>query len=196
VRPTSLTTTIVGGIAALVLVGCSNPQSGTPSPSTTTTTTSSSAPAIANPLDTTNLQKNLCGGLTAAQLAPYVGTVSNTNVANDAKSKSCQWFPSDTNQATIALSVYPNLTVSDMYATGANFPFSKKLDPMQGYPTQDTSQGNPPYGECSTAIAVSDHVVVEVESQAASHNYQYYNNMCVVSEALAPILINNIKASG
>jgi Protein of unknown function (DUF3558) len=195
VRPTPLTATILSGITALVLTSCSTTQPGTPSPNTTTATTSS-APTIANPLNTTNLQKNLCGGLTAAQLAPYVGTVRDTNVDNESKSKSCSWFPTNVNLASISLTVFPNLTVSDMFATGANFPYSKKLDPIQGYPAQDTSQGNPPYGECATAIAVSDHVVVEVESQASGHNYQYYNNMCPVNEALIPAVISNLKASG
>ena len=193
-RPTPLTLTIMGGIAALVVSGCSSSQSGTPSPSTTTATTSS-APASTNPLNTTNFQKNLCGGLTPAQLAPYMGTVSDHSTRNAPKSSACNLDPGDTHMASISISIFPNLTASDMYASGRNFPYSKNLDPVQGYPAQDASQGNPPSGECSTSVAVSDHVVVTVEA-LSSTGFQYYNNMCQVSEALAPMLISNIKSSG
>jgi hypothetical protein len=193
---TTLTVTVLGGIAALALTGCSpTTTGGTPSTASSTTTTSS-APAIANPLDTTKLQQNLCGGLTPQQAAPYMGKIDSTNIDKQPKSSACDLFPSDTALATISVLIYPNLTVSDMIATGRNFPFSKNLDPIQGYPAQTTSQGNPPSGECSTSVAVADHVVVGIEAQAASKSYQYYNNMCAVSEALAPELISNLKASG
>jgi hypothetical protein len=187
--------TILGGVAVLALAGCNNNTGGTAAPTSTTTTTSS-APAIANPIDTANYQKNLCAGLTSAQLAPYVGNVGTSSVDNEAKHSSCSMHPQDTHMATVYFEIYPSQTVTEMFASAANFPYSKKLDPIQGYPAQTTSQGNPPDGECGTTIAVSDHVVVGISAQASSKSYQYYNNMCAVTEALAPQLISNLKASG
>jgi hypothetical protein len=193
---TQLTVAVLGTMAGLVLAGCTPDQTGGTPTTGSSTATTSSAPAIANPLDTTKLQQNLCGGLTPGQLAPYVGTVRKNNTDNEAKYSSCQLYPNDTNLVTVGISVFPNLTVSDMIATGANYPYSKNLAPVQGYPAQSASQGNPPTGECATSVAVADHVVVSIEAQTASKSNQYYNNMCAVSEALAPELISNLKASG
>jgi hypothetical protein len=195
---TPLTVTILGGVAALALTGCTPQTGGSGGPTTaTSTTTASSAPTIANPLNTANYQKNLCGGLTAAQLAPYVGTVGDSgNVDGQSGSSSCGLHPKDNSMATVYLAIYPTQTASDMLASASNFPYSKKLDPIQGYPALTTSQGNPPNGECGTSVAVADHVVVEVSAQASSSSFQYYNNMCAVTEALAPQLVSNLKTSG
>jgi hypothetical protein len=191
---TPFTVTILGGIVALALTGCNN-NPGTPSASTSSTnTTTSSAPTIANPLDTSKLQQNLCAGLTQAQLDPYMGKVDSTKVDNKSSSTSCLLFPADLSGTNISVTVYPKQTVSEMIASGANFPYSKNLAPIQGYPAQSSSQENPPHGECGTSVAVSDHVVVEVSARNATQSYQYYNNMCAVTEALAPMLVSNIKA--
>lgn len=190
---TPLTVTILGGVAALALVGCSTPQTGGTATTASSTTTTSNAAAIANPLDTTKLQKDLCSGLTPAQLQPYVGKVKNTSPDKNSTSSSCALFPTDVNQATVSIVVFPNLTVKDMQATKKNFPYSKDLAPIQGYPAQDVSLGNPPDGECTTSVAVADHVVVSVEVQASNPSFPNYNNMCVASEALAPVLISNLK---
>lgn len=193
---TTLTVTVLGGIAALALTGCSPTTTGGAPTTASSTTTTSSAPAIANPLDTTKLQQNLCGGLTAAQLVPYVGQVKNTNTESDAKSSGCDLFPTDITLATVSISIFPNLTPDAMIASGRNFPYSKNLAPIQGYPAQSSSQLNPPNGECGTTVSVSDHVAIEVSVQQSNKSNQYYNNTCAASEALAPMLISNLKASG
>lgn len=192
---TTLTVTVLGGVAALALAGCTPNTTGGTATTANSATTTSSAPAIANPLDTTKLQQNLCGGLTPQQLAPYLGTVRKTNTDNEAKYTSCQLLPADNSLATIAISIFPNFTVSDMLATASSYPYSKNLAPVQGYPAQSTSQGNPPKGECATSVAVADHVVVSIEAQVSSGN-QYYDNTCAASELLAPVLVGNLKASG
>jgi hypothetical protein len=190
---TTLTVSILGGVAVLTLAGCNNnPGTAGPAPSSTAAATSSAA-AITNPLDTSKFKQNLCTALTAAQLAPYMGKVDSTNVENKSTSSACDLFPADGHMANISILYYPNLTASSMIASGANFPYSKNLAPTQGYPTQSTSQGNPPTGECSTSVAIADHEVVGIEAQSTSGNPNY-NNMCVVSEALAPLLVSNIKA--
>ena len=194
---TPLTVTVLGGIAALVLAGCNNNPGGTAGPATSTTTAAtSSAPAIANPLDTTKLQQNLCAGLTPEQVAPYMGQVKNTSTDNQSKYSTCNLYPTDVTQASVSISVYPNLSPSGMIASGKDYPYSKNLGPIQGYPAQDTSQLNPPNGDCGTAVSVSDNVVVEVSVQQANKSSQYNNNTCAASEALAPLLLGNIKASG
>jgi len=194
---TTLTVTILGGVAALALAGCNNNPGGTASSTTgtSTTTATSSADTVSNPLDTTKLQQNACGGLTPAQLAPYMGQVGNTSPVSKSDYTGCDLHPVDVHMAAVSITVYPNLGPSAMIASGGNFPYAKKLDPIQGYTTQDTSTTNPPNGICATAAAVSDHVTVEVQVQTGKSS-QYYNNTCAASEALLPLLLDNIKASG
>lgn len=194
---TTLTVTILGGVAALALTGCSN-TGGTPGPTTgatTTTTAKSNADTVSNPLDTTKLQQDLCSGLTPAQVAPYMGQVGKSSPNKSDSSTACTLFPQDGHQANVSITVYPNMTPTAMIASGANFPYSKKLAPIQGYPAQDTSQNDSPSADCSTNVSVADHVVVAIEAQSIE-GYQYYSNMCAVSEALVAMLLNNIKASG
>ncbi|MFI9384304.1 DUF3558 family protein [Kutzneria sp. NPDC052558] len=194
---TTLTVTILGGVTALALAGCNNNPGGTASPTTgatTTTTATSSADTVSNPLDTTKLQQDLCSGLTPAQVAPYMGQVSNSTPDKNDTSSACTLFPQDGHQANVSITVYPNMTPTAMFAGGANFPYSKKLDPIQGYPAQDTSQSGSPSGECSTNVSVADHVVVAIETQSID-GYKYHSNMCAVSEALVSNLLDNIKAS-
>jgi hypothetical protein len=193
---TTLTVTILGGVAALALTGCSNPG-GTASPITgaSTTTATSSADKVSNPLDTTKLQQNLCSGLTPAQLAPYMGQVGTSSPVNQSDYTGCNLHPADINMASVAITVYPKLGPSALIATSGNYPYAKQLSPIQGYTAQDTSTATPPNGICSTAAAVSDHVSVEVQVQVGKTS-QYYNNTCAASEALLPLLLDNIKASG
>ncbi|MFC0433282.1 DUF3558 family protein [Kutzneria buriramensis] len=189
--------TILGGIAALALAGCNNNTGGTagPSPSSTTATAGTST-AVANPLDTTKLQQNLCTGLTAAQLTPYVGQVKNTSSVNKTDYSGCDMFPTDVHMAAVSVNVYPNTTPSAMIAANSNFPYSKNLAPIQGYTARDTSLLPQPQGKCATAVAVADHVVVEVEVEQSDASSQYYNNTCAASEALVTTLVGNLKASG
>lgn len=194
---TTLTVTVLGGVAALVLVACNNTPGGTASPATSSTSaTTNSAPAIANPLDTAKLQQNLCNGLTATQLAPYVGQVKNTQATTKSEYSGCDMFPTDINLAAVSINLYPNMTPSAMVASGRSFPYSKSLDPIQGYPASDSSQGNQPNGECGTKVTVADHVTVEVAVEQSNTSSPYYNNTCAASEALAALLVGNLKASG
>lgn len=194
---TPLTVTVLGGIAALALAGCSG-TGGTAGPTTgaSTTTATSSADTVSNPLDTTKFQQNLCSGLTPAQLAPYMGQVRSTNPASKPDNAGCDLLPVDNDMATVSINFYPKLGPSAMIASGSNFPYSKNLNPIQGYPAQDSSQTNPPNGECGTSVSVSNQVTVEVSVQQANRSSQYYNNTCAASEALILLLLDNIKTSG
>ena len=193
---TTLTVTVLGGIAALALAGCSG-TGGTAGPTTgaSTTTATSSGPTISNPLDTTKFQQDLCSGLTPAQLAPYMGQVGNKNAVSKTDNAGCDLHPADIHKPAVSIDFYPKLGPSAMIASGSNFPYFKNLDPIQGYPAQDSSMANPPNGQCGTSISVSDHVTVGVQVQLTDTSSQYYNNTCAASEALASLLLDNIKAS-
>ena len=195
---TTLTVTVLGGIAALALTGCSG-TGGTAGPTTTgtsTTTATSSVDTVANPLNTTKLQGNLCGGLTPAQLAPYVGQVRSTNPVSKPDNAGCDLFPTDIHMTTVSINIYPNLGPSAMIASNSNFPYAKNIAPIEGYTARNTAIQNPPNGQCSTSAAVSSHVTVEIAVQWSDPNSQYYKNPCTVSDALTPMLLDNIKASG
>ncbi|WP_211765425.1 DUF3558 family protein [Kutzneria sp. CA-103260] len=189
--------TILSGVAALALAGCNNNPGGTAGPTTgaSTTTATSSADTVSNPLDTTKLQQNLCGGLTPAQLAPYMGQVRTTSPVNQSDYAGCDLLPADSGMATVSINVYPNLGPSAMIASNGNFPYAKNIAPIEGYTARNTGLKNPPNGECSTSAAVSSHATVEVSVQWADKSSQYYNNPCTVSDALTPLLLDNIKAS-
>ena len=193
---TTLTVTVLGGIAALALTGCSNPG-GTAGPTTgaSTTTATSSADKVSNPLDTTKLQQNLCGGLTPAQLAPYLGQVRTTNPVSKPDQAGCDLLPADNNMATVSINVYPKLGPSAVIAGFANFPYAKSIAPIEGYPASNTSLLSTPTGNCATGVSVSDHVTVEVSVQQPNKSSQYYNNTCAASDALVQLLLDNIKAS-
>ena len=193
---TPLTVTVLGGVAALALVGCTPNTTGGSGTTASSTTTTSSAPAVANPLDTTKLQQNLCAGLTPAQLAPYLGQARNTNIDKTAEYSGCDLNPTDNDLATVSVNLYPNMTPDAMVASGRSFPYNKNLDPIQGYPASDTSQMDPPNGECGTKVTVADHVTVEVSVQQASTSSPYHNNTCAASEALVALLVGNLKTSG
>lgn len=193
---TPLTVTVLGGVAALALAGCNPNSTGGSATTASSTTTTSSAPAIANPLDTSKLQQNLCSGLTAAQVAPYAGQIKNTEVTTKTEYSGCDMLPTDIHMAPVSINLYPNMTSSAMVASGRSFPYSKNLDPIQGYPASDSSQTDPPNGECGTKVTVADHVTVEVAVQQADTSSPYYNNTCAASEALAALLVGNLKTSG
>ncbi len=194
---TTLTVTILGGVAALALAGCNNNPGGTAGPTTgaTTTTATSSADTVSNPLDTTKLQQNLCAGLTPAQLAPYMGQVERTSPASKPDNSGCDIFPTDVNMASVSINFYPKLGPSAMIASNGNFPYAKNIAPIEGYAARNSSILNPPTGNCSTTVAVSDHVAVEVGMQQSNQSSQYYNNTCAASDTLVQMLLDNIKAS-
>lgn len=191
-------TAILCGIAALTLTGCSSPQTSTPdiSPAPSTTATNSSAPAVANPLDIKKLQADPCGALTTAQLASYMGAVEGSEKKADSKVITCTWKPSDIYKPYISLSIYPSFDSNDMYETGNNLPFHQKISPIKGYPALNQSLGSDTIGTCQTDVAVADPGVAEVHAVDSTATYQYYNNMCVVSDALVQALIGNLKTEG
>ena len=193
---TPLTVTVLGGIAALALAGCTPNTTGGSATTASSTTATSNAPAIANPLDTGKLKQNLCVGLTPTQMAPYLGQLRKTEATTKSEYSGCDLFSTDNNMATLSINLYPNMTPDAMVASGRSFPYSKNLDPIQGYPASESSQASPPNGECGTKVTVADHVTVEVAVDQSNTSSPYYNNTCAASDALAALLVGNLKASG
>jgi hypothetical protein len=189
------------GTFMLVLSGCSSHQQhgqGVPSASVNPETTTS-LPPISNPLDVDKLQADPCKGLTAEQLAPYMGNIRRSSVSQHDNGPSCDWIAEDGHMANIYMNIYPKLAgVGGLYGSGALFPYFQRVAPVAGYPAVHSalSADGPQAGECETTVAVSDHGVFGVRASATEPSYPHYRDACVVTDALAAAAIGNLKNGG
>jgi hypothetical protein len=189
------------GIAVLAVAGCSSkikPGQASPAPSSVPAPTSS-VPAIVNPLDTNKLQADPCSGLTAAQLAPYMGPIRTVERADADNGPGCNWFQEDGHLAGASMHVYPKLAgVNGLYDSGSFFPYFERAGLVGGYPATHSAQGTGPQtsGDCETTVAVAEHGIFGVYVTASNPAYAHYKDMCTVSDALVVAAIDNLKKAG
>ncbi|MBV8932120.1 MAG: DUF3558 domain-containing protein [Kutzneria sp.] len=145
-------------LGTVVLGGCSTSKPGTPESTTVApSSTTSVVPAVANPLDVTQIQKSPCDVFTNTQLAQYMGEVRKTNTDSSGGDPSCMWYPSDGHKTTISVIAYPDLGgPAKMYELKAQYNFFEKAGPISGYPAVHASNGDSQVALCQTIVSVSD----------------------------------------
>jgi hypothetical protein len=139
-----------------------------------------------------------CSGLTAAQLAPYMGTLQRSTKSQYNNGTGCLFEPVDGNQPSFSVLAYPSNSGPGTL-TQASFPWQESAGNIAGYPAEHQSQGGasgPVTGDCQTMVAVSDQASVAVYMDDANPNYQYNKTACVPTDKLAAELIANIKGGG
>jgi len=155
---------------------------------------------IANPLSVGELARDVCSGLTEAQLTPYMGTIRRRESSEDVrKVPFCGWDPDSGHMASVAL--YANVdsdNVADLYERRLGDNFFEKVPLIAGYPAVRRSQApdGPTHGDCLVTVAVAERATVAVYSNTVGKDFQYYTSMCAVSEKLAAAAVENLKARG
>lgn len=206
VRSKFLASLLIGGSLFIAIAGCTSGGSATPqSNPTTAPTTTSSAPKseIVDPLNIDKLTGDICAGFTDAQLAPYLGTLAGKDPDTSTNGPLCTFRSNGSTGSTVGGSV-ANIaapTTDLLYQSAARFPWRRKISPISGYPASDASTTANPSdpvngGDCSTAVAVNDKQFINVDFSATSSTDPNFTKPCTVSEALAAILIQNIKTGG
>ena len=184
----------------VLAAGCGSQNPSGSGSTTTTAPTTSSSPSVPNPLSLAALTSNPCNGLSATQLAPYLGTVrkADPSPADGSDGPSCDYFPADLNEATISISTLPSFG-GPANLGQAGVEWSERTVDISGYPAEHVSLGGPTgpqNGECGTVVVVSDQAAFEVHVQTSDSSYRYYSNLCTVSDALAPDVITYLKSGG
>ncbi|HEX3779011.1 MAG TPA: DUF3558 domain-containing protein [Pseudonocardiaceae bacterium] len=180
--------------------GCASsgtPTAGPTSNDSTPTTSTSPKSEISDPLDLTKFSANVCNGLTATQVAPYLATVGTTKVQQTNNGPVCSVLPTDISKPTLGVGVVNIATPTQelLYEAQSSFPWRQKISPIAGYPAVNASQGNgPPTGDCATDVAVNATQSLHIEFTDTEPSGQYYNQPCAPSEALMAELIQNIKS--
>jgi hypothetical protein len=191
------------GLVALTLAaGCTS--SGTPTAGPTSSDANpatSTAPKseISDPLDLTKFSANTCGGLTDAQVAPYLGGVRAKNPQSGNNGPVCAILAQGFSGAGLGVGVVNIATPTQqlLYESDSTFPWREKIDPIAGYPAVNDSQGSTSTtGDCATDVAVNDKQSLHIEFTVTSSSDPYYSKPCTVSEAMMAALIQNIKSGG
>jgi hypothetical protein len=191
---------LAGGFVLAGLSGCNSdtpappPASSTTDPPTSTTQKSE----IADPLNLATFATNTCVGLTDAQVAPYMGVVSVKNQKQVSNGIVCSLLPQDVSKPAlgIALTNIAAPTQELLYESQQLFPYRQKINPIAGYPTVDSSPDANGQDDCVTNIAVNATQSVDVHFSETNPSGEYYAKPCVASEALAALLIQNLKSGG
>jgi hypothetical protein len=189
---------VLGGVVLVgALGGCGAGSTVTGSPQGRAPATSTSPrPQIADPLDLGHLTANTCAGLTAAQVAPYLGALGHTKADTADNGPLCDYLAADVSKPLLAIGVInvPTPTQDLLYGSAANLPWRKRIDPIAGYPAIDASADAGAQGDCATSIAVNDTQSLNVHFAETDPTGQYYANPCRASETLAAQLIKNIQS--
>jgi hypothetical protein len=207
VRSKVLASLIVGGIAFVAVAGCTSGSTGSavPSGSPTTSAAASTTPKseITDPLNVDKLVGDICSGFTDAQLAPYLGALSGKDASTVANGPLCTFRPKDPLGPTVggAVANIPASTQEALYESQRGFAWRQKISPIAGYPAVDASTaGNPADpahgGDCSTDVAVNDKQYIGVDFSVTNTSDPNFTKACTVSEALAAVLVQNIKSGG
>lgn len=193
--------TVGSGLVALVwLAGCtaSGTPTGTPTSSATSTAASTTPKSeISDPLDLTKFSADICGGLTDAQVAPYLGTVGARKSQQVSNGPDCAILDQGTSGAGLGVGVVNIATPTQelLYEAQSTSPWRAKISPIAGFPAVDDSQGSgPPTADCSTDVAVNDKQSLHIQFTVTSPTDPNYSKPCTVSEALMALLIQNIKS--
>src|SRR2546425_11208914 len=85
--------TVLATTMAILLAGCSNGVSGSPTPvnSSNAAEPSDGVPKVAHPLDTTRFEKEPCAALTPSQLAQLAITTQPKPEPQNALGPTCRW---------------------------------------------------------------------------------------------------------
>ena len=206
VRGRSLTTIAAGLVVLTVAAGCTTsgtptasggPTPGSVSGSASSVTSTTRKSQIADPLDLGKLTANVCGGLTDAQVGPYLGPVGERNPQKENNGPVCAILAQGTSGTGLGVGVINIATPNQelLYEAHSIFPWREKISPIAGYPAVDASQGaSPTTGDCATDVAVNDEQSLHIQFTAVSPSDHNYSKPCSVSEALMAVLIQNIKS--
>ena len=193
-----LTSTLATGVAlaTLLLGGCSTSNPGTADSTTTAPArATSSVAAVANPLDVAKIQKDPCGALSAAQLAPFMGEIRNATPDLTNGDFTCNWDPSDVNKLSVSVNVYPTIGgPAGVYSAKTGYNYFEKIDSISGYPAVHAATGTnaPRNGLCRTIVAVSDKAAFDVFAQNSTSSDPHYATMCTVTDQLVQQVITNL----
>lgn len=199
VRLTGFSLIACAAAAVLAVTGCSPQEAvvGAPIQTAPTTTTSRS---VANPLSISALQGDMCSGLTPGQLVPYIGAVREQKAEKDfGGTPMCTWYAVDRNIPSVTL--YANSAdlrgVDDLYARRMGDTVFEKVPLIAAYPAirRSAATDGPKRGDCMTYVAVSDHSTIAVYVQTVTKSYQYYSSMCTLTDTLAGVAVENLKAA-
>ncbi|HWE89539.1 MAG TPA: DUF3558 family protein, partial [Pseudonocardiaceae bacterium] len=150
------------------------------------------------PLDVAKVTNDPCSGLTAAQLAPYMGTLQRSTKSQYNNGTGCLFEPADGHQAGIGVLVCPSNSGPGTL-TQSGFPWQEPAGDIAGYPAEHQSQGGasgPATGDCQTMVAVSNQASLAVYIDDSEPDYKYYTDACTAADKLAAELIANIKGGG
>jgi hypothetical protein len=180
----------------VVLTGCSttvSPPAVGASPVATSTIPKSE---ISNPLDISKFTADACAGLTAAQVAPYLGAVEGKDPGRSSRGPLCTFQPQDVTGPSLGVGEVDIATPTEesLYESEGSFPWRRKISPIASYPAVNASADPGGQGDCTAQVAVSDTQNLHVEFTATDKAGPYYQRPCVAATALMALLIQNIKS--
>ncbi|GAA2784939.1 DUF3558 domain-containing protein [Crossiella cryophila] len=198
-RSIRLATVLVSG--ALVLSGCGG--GGTTTTQTTSAATSSSkqglAPPINTPLSVEAFKSRPCDLLTPAQRAT-VGATRSAEIRESDLGPACVWKEKDSSVDTsVDVTLYTNpqaVNWERLFERREQEPFFEPAGELAGVPAvhiNDESKAE--RGSCSTHLGLSKDVILRVSVDLPLKSPEY-KTPCVVSDRMATLMIQNIKAGG
>ncbi len=189
---------LAGSLLLAGLAGCNSGTTTSPAASTADPATSTTPkPEITNPLNTNAFAANTCAGLTDAQVAPYLGGLRNKTPEESSNGPLCALLPENISGPTVGVGVSNLATPTQelLYESLQNFPWSRKISPIAGYPAVDASTAySSTQGDCGTDVAINAKQSLHLQFTDTSTSDPYYTKPCVVTEALMADLIQNIKS--
>ena len=156
-------------------------------------------PQVADPIDTTTFQKNLCSSLTVDQLK-QLGVGAQGQSGTGSNGPECDWVGAASAGpvglvATLVIGQYGSGGLGDVYGQKNNFKYFEPTT-MAGYPAVygDDVDGRS-VGKCVVSVGVvsNAYLQIDVNVQSTSANYQH---PCDVAKTAATAMISTMKAGG
>ncbi|MGW0523177.1 DUF3558 domain-containing protein [Crossiella sp. NPDC003009] len=187
-------------LSTLVLASCGG---GTPDPAPTSappsTSAQSPAPPINNPLSAEKFKDRVCDLLTPAQLAT-VGATKPPKPEDSVLGPACVWGAKDViadARVSAALYTKPDAVKWDrFFELRDRNPFFEPAGELAGTPAVHTNdEKTAERGGCTTQLGLSKDLMMEVSVNLGS-DHADYKTPCKVSDQMATLVVQNLRAGG
>lgn len=197
-----LAAVVLSGV--LLVAGCSGESSGTPVPETSGSVQSPGAagsstagvppgvPTVANPIDTSVLEKQPCTALTAAQLGELGIAAQPEPQLDNPAGPGCDWDAYD--EIGLALDgafITAGSSLAGSYAKAERGGYDNfRPTSFAGYPGY--LRGKPSKDHCVAVVAVRDNLLYNMQS-TVSKDSPYYGNPCEIAKKAAELAVTTMS---
>ncbi|WP_326567242.1 DUF3558 domain-containing protein [Amycolatopsis rhabdoformis] len=194
-----LLATVIAGLSAAAVSGCSSDVPGIPiaSPASSAGLPQHGAPAVSNPLTTASVVADPCSAVTTDQVTKLGGPVRSHRVNTFTAATTCTWVFDD-NAGTVAagMDTLDKDGLSHLYALKAQnsgVTTFEPQNPILGYPAVVFANGGEGPGSCQLAVGLNNNDIYMVFSDILYNPKT--SDSCGLATEIAKAAIQHLKAA-